>query len=208
MVTPTFQISESSRVRSIWTARSDGECLRYRLDVVAASAADAVQSVGGWLYDRAMAGWDVTVLLPQKCDTRPLRILGVKAMELESRFDRMRGDDASAGPLPGSTASHSLAVSAAAYTVDGRIHELVREALDDRLTEVALWGDGWPLAVDRGMARVQHVLSAAARTFKGHALAAAEIAAGTDCETVDPTEAMLYDTVACPPADFELVGLG
>ena len=89
MVTPTFDISESSRVRSIdGPARTDGECLRYRLDVVAASAADAVHSAGGWLYDRAMAGWEVTVLLPQSCDSRPLRILGVRAMDLEAGLDR------------------------------------------------------------------------------------------------------------------------
>ena len=62
--------------------------MRYRLDVIAASAADAVHSAGGWLYDRAMAGWEVTVLLPQSCDSRPLRILGVGAMDLESGFDR------------------------------------------------------------------------------------------------------------------------
>ncbi len=192
MVTPTFDISESSRVRSIRSARTDGEYLRYRLDVVAASAADAVQSAGGWLYDRAMAGWEVTVLLPQCCDSRPLRILGVGAMDLESGFDR-------AG-----SATHSLAVSAEVFAADDRIRETVLKALNYRLTEVALWGEGWPLAVNRGMARVQHVLSAAARTFKGHALAAA----GICCDTVDPTETMLYDMAACSPADFELVRLG
>jgi hypothetical protein len=54
------------------------------------------------------------------------------------------------------------------------------------------------------MASVQHVLSAAARTFKGHALAAA----GIGCGTIDPIETMLYDTAACSPADFELVRPG
>jgi len=65
MVTPTFDIGDSSRVRSIRTARTarvSGELARYRLDVVAASAADAVRSAGGWLYDRSMAGWEVTGL--------------------------------------------------------------------------------------------------------------------------------------------------
>jgi hypothetical protein len=195
MVTPTFDISESSRVRSIRTARpahTDGERLRYRLDVVAASAADAVHSAGGWLYDRAMAGWEVTALLPHGCDSRPLRILGVKAMDLEAGFDRT------------GSATHSLAVSAEVFAADDRIRETVLKALNDGLTEVALWGEGWPLAVNRGMARVQHVLSSAARTFKGHALAAA----GIRCGTVDPTEAMLYDMAACSPADFNLVRLG
>jgi len=195
MVTPTFDISDSSRVRSIRTARparTDGECLRYRLDVVAASAADAVHSAGGWLYDRAMAGWEVTVLLPQGCDSRPLRILGVKAMDLEARLDRT------------GSATHSLAVSAEVFAADDRIREMVLKALNHGLTEVALWGEGWPLAVNRGMDRAQHVLSSAARTFKGHALAVA----GIRCGTVDPTEAMLYDMAACTSADFDLVRLG
>ncbi len=192
MVTPTFDTSESSRVRSIRTARTDSECLRYRLDVIAASAADAAQAAGGWLYDRVMAGWEVTVLLPQSGDSRPLRILGVGAMDLDAGFDRM------------GSATHSLAVSAEVFAADDRIRETVLKALNHRLTEVALWGDGWPLAVNRGMATVQHVLSAAARTFKSHALAAA----GIRCDMIDPTETMLYDMAACSPADFELVRLG
>ncbi|HWF27336.1 MAG TPA: hypothetical protein VG327_02980, partial [Mycobacterium sp.] len=81
MVTPTFDISESSRVSAARTTRADGECLRYRLDVVAASTVDVVQSAGGWLYDRVMAGWEVTVLLPHSCDSRSLRILGVRTSE-------------------------------------------------------------------------------------------------------------------------------
>jgi hypothetical protein len=30
--------------------------------VVAADVIDVVKFAGGWLFDRAMAGWDVTVL--------------------------------------------------------------------------------------------------------------------------------------------------
>ncbi|ETB36586.1 hypothetical protein O977_01065, partial [Mycobacterium avium subsp. paratuberculosis 10-5975] len=76
MVAPTFDISKSSAAR---VTRANDEGLRYRLDVVAASTVDVVQSAGGWLYDRAMAGWEVTVLLPHGCNTRSLRILGVRA---------------------------------------------------------------------------------------------------------------------------------
>src|ERR1700739_2914666 len=78
MVTP--YISKSSRVTAARATRADGECLRYRLDVVAASAADVVQSAGGWLYDRAMAGWEVAVLLPHGGDTRSLRVLGGRGL--------------------------------------------------------------------------------------------------------------------------------
>ena len=68
---------------------------------------------------------------------------------------------------------------------------------------VALWGDGWPLGVDRAMTRTQHVLSAAARRFKGYALAAAGLA----CGTVDPTETLLCDMATCSPVGSELVRL-
>jgi hypothetical protein len=178
MVTPTFDISHNSRVTDARSTRADGECLRYRLDVVAASAAADVQSAAGGLYDRVMAGWEVTVLLPAGCDTRPLRILGVHAPEPEAQ-----------PALMGST-SQSLAVSAEAFTADARVRERVLESLSDRLTEVALWGDGWPLAVDRATTRAQYVLSAAARRFKGYALAAAGVA----CAAVDPTETLLTDS--------------
>jgi hypothetical protein len=193
MVTPTFDISESSRVGAVRATRADGECLRYRLDVVATSAADVVQSAGGWLYDRVMAGWEVTVLLPDGCDSRSLRILGVQALDLEAQF-ALTGT--------GST-SQSLAVSAEAFTADARVRDTVLESLDNGLTEVALWGDGWPLGVNRAMARAQHLLSTAARTFKGYALTAA----GIPCNSVDATEPLLCDMATCSRIDSGLIRL-
>jgi hypothetical protein len=147
-----------------------------------------VQSAGGWLYDRVMAGWEVTALLPDGCDTRPLRVLGVQALDPEARA------------RTGST-SQSLAVSAEAFTADARVRDKVLESLDGRLTEVALWGDGWPLGVNRAMTRAQHVLSAAARRFKGYALAAA----GIPCAAVGPTETLLCDGPSA--VDSELIRL-
>jgi hypothetical protein len=191
MVTPTFDISHNSRVTAARATPADGECLRYRLDVVALSAADVVQSAGGWLYDRVMAGWEVTVLLPHSCDIRPLRILGVQALDPESQ------------PALTESTSQSLAVSADAFTADARVREKVLESLGDRLTEVALWGDGWPLAVNRAMTRAQHVLSSAARSFKGYALTAA----GIGCDSVDPTETLLCDMATCSPVDSQLIRL-
>ena len=59
--------------------------MRYRLDVVAANAADAVRFAGGWMYDRVMAGWDVTVLVADRSDDRPLHILGVEMIAISNR---------------------------------------------------------------------------------------------------------------------------
>jgi hypothetical protein len=194
MVTPIFDMRGSRRVSAARPTRPDDEHLRYQLDVVAVSAVDVVQSAGGWLYDRVMAGWAVSVLLSQSCDTRPLRVLGVQALDLESEFASSELDPT----------SQSLAVSADVFAADVRVRDRVLNALDKSMTEVALWGDGWPLGVDRGMTRVQHVLSAAARAFKGQALAAA----GIPCSSVDPTEALLCDMATCLPVGSELVRLG
>jgi hypothetical protein len=192
MVTPTFDIGDyrtrGAALRSPGP-RAETESLRYRLDVVAASAGDAVRAAGGWMYDRATAGWEVTVLLPQACDTRPLQILGVGAVDLDSGFTR---------PM-----SQGLAVSAEVFTADARVRAKVLTALDHRLTEVALWGDGWSLG-NRGMTRVQHVLSGAARVFKGYALTAA----GIGCGAVDPTETLLCDMATGSRVDSELIRLG
>jgi pimeloyl-ACP methyl ester carboxylesterase len=38
---------------------ADWKPTRYRIDVVGPSIADIFWSVGGWIVDRAMAGWDV-----------------------------------------------------------------------------------------------------------------------------------------------------
>jgi hypothetical protein len=189
MVTPTFDTSQNSRLTGARATR--GECLLYRLDVVAASAADIVQFAGGWLYDRVMAGWEVTALLTQECDTRPLRILGVRTADAEARL-----------ALAAST-SQSLAVSAEAFSADPLVRDKVLKSLDDRLTEVALWGEGWPLGVDRAVTRARHVLSAAARRFKGHALAAA----GIPSALVDSTETLLCDAAPGSPVDSGLVRL-
>ena len=187
MITPTFDTSASGRTTAATTTAVEAGSLRYRLDVVAASAGDVVSSAGGWLYDRVMAGWEVTVLLPHRCDTRALRILGVRVADAGSGWD--------------DTTGRSLAVSVEAFTADARVRDRVLTSLDDRLTEVALWGDGWPPGVHRALTPAQQVLSVAARTFKGHALTAA----GIGCGTVDPTESLLCGASA--PVDPELVRL-
>ncbi|WP_375486367.1 hypothetical protein [uncultured Mycobacterium sp.] len=168
--------------------------LKYRLDVVANSLVDVVRSAGGWLYDRAAAGWEVTVILPQHRDTRPLQILGVRTVELESQF----------APTSTIWPSHGLAVSADVFASTPRVRELVFNALDHRLTEVALWNDGWPLTVGRRTTTVKHVLSGAARAFKAHALAAA----GVSGQPVCPTETLLSDMKTGLPVDSELVPVG
>jgi len=175
------------------TPHRDACAVKYRLDVVAASPADVVCSVGGWLYDRVRAGWDVNVLLPQRCDTRPLQILGMQATGLDWQIPA-----ASSG-----CRTRGLAVSAEMFASDSRIRHEVLQALDHWMTEVTLWHDDWPLAVGHRTTTVQHVLSAAACAFKRHALTAAGIS-----DTVGPTETLRSDMKACLPVDSELIPVG
>lgn len=156
--------------RVVRAARSAGRhdaCGPYRLDVIGTDVADVVQSAGGWLYDRVMAGWEVNVLMPRGGDRRALQILGVRTVDLATAL---------------SAGGTGLAVSAGAYAAEGCVREALQAALDHRLTEVTVWGEGWPARIDGVTTAVRYPLSAAARVFKGQALAAAGIAAG-------PTEA-------------------
>lgn len=134
--------------------------MRYRLDVVAPCVVDAVKFAGGWLVDRVMAGWDVTVLIGADEDVRPLEILGVEIIDLETVLQSW--DDR---PHP-----QTVAVAAELFNGDERVRRGVLGALEQGHTEVTLWGEGCPpeLSVDP----VRHELSAAARAFKAQALTA------------------------------------
>ena len=137
---------------------------RYQLNVIAASVADVVQSAGGWLFDRRMAGWEVNILLSGQNDAHALRILGATTVDLRSGLACfLRGPERAAG----------LAVAADLLAIDESIQSEVLEAVRSGLTEVALWGDSRPANVGGQVDSTEYRLSAAARMFKGHAMAAA-----------------------------------
>jgi hypothetical protein len=149
--------------------------MRYRLDVVARSVPEVVKFAGGWLVDRAMAGWDVTVLISADQDMRPLEILGVDVIDLEAALE-----DWTDRPHP-----QTVAVAADLLGCDERIRRGVLGALDSGQTEVTLWGERCPDELDGTMRSVHHELSAAARAFKAQALAAA---LDPDADAVGDTE--------------------
>jgi len=137
--------------------------MRYRLDVVAPSVLDAVRCAGGWICDRVMAGWEVTVLVDSDDDLRPLQILGAETLDLESVLEAWEDR-----PHP-----QTVAVAADLFDRDPRVLAHVRNALDQGATEVTLWGERLPAELDHSVDSAQHHLSAAARAFKARALAAA-----------------------------------
>ncbi len=164
--------------------------MRYRLDVVAANVTDVVRFAGGWMYDRVMAGWDVTVLLADDADERPLHILGVETADLESALALW-----AERPHP-----QTVAVAADLFTSDERVRRGVLGALEQGLTEVTLWGEHWPAELDDSVDAVRHELSAAARAFKAQALTAAG-----EAGSVAGTETFRCGVMATPSVAADLI---
>jgi hypothetical protein len=176
--------------------------MRYRLDVVASSVVDVVRFAGGWLFDRAMAGWDVTVLLTDLVDhpdDRPLQILGAQILDLEYALAAI-GSEAETRPRP-----QALAAAADLFGCDSRVRQGVLQALDHGVTEVTLWGESWPAELDDSVGLVQHRLSMAAQIFKGQALAAALNVEGVPVSSVGHTETFRSGLLACPSVATDLV---
>lgn len=139
---------------------------RPRLDVLAETVDDVVYRAGGWLADRALAGWDVEVFVAEPgadvTEARPLRILGASVC-------RLHHESSSAG----GTRADAVAVAAELFCADARIRDRVLYAYDKDLLEVTVWGEVMPAELMARFAPVEHVLSSAAQAFKSHALRAA-----------------------------------
>lgn len=163
--------------------------MRYRLDVVAPTVLDAVRFAGGWIYDRVMAGWDVTVLVGRDEDVRPLQVLGARTLDLESVLESWQER-----PHP-----QTVAVAADLFGRDERVRRGVLGALDQGATEVTLWGATLPAELGSSVDSVEHRLSAAARAFKAQALAAAP--GGAEI-AVSPTEVFCCGMMASVAADL------
>lgn len=136
--------------------------------MIAPSVPDAVAAAGGWLFDRALAGWDVLALVADLPDPRPMQILGVRTADMERGLT---------SPVPGPK-PHTLAADARLYETDERVRQIVLRAVQQRLTEVLLWGADEPEDLVGELDPVTHRLSVAARAFKAEALLAAGAARG------------------------------
>lgn len=129
----------------------------------APSTGVTVRAAGGWMFDHVMEGWNILALVVNLTDSRPLRILGVRAVDM---------DDALSSPLSGPS-PHTLAVDADLYESDVRVQERVSRAIGHG-ADVWLWG---MTESSHGGDSVRHQLSLAARAFKTQALMAAAVPA-------------------------------
>jgi hypothetical protein len=136
---------------------------RYQLHVFAPNIADAVASVGGLIFDRAMAGWDVTVVVDDgDIDDRPVRILGGRVAAAVSGPDRV-------GSVP---RPQTLAVATDVLVKSEQVRRLVLAARTAKASDILLWGRHHPPNLNCRFVPVHHQPSAAAQVFKSHALAA------------------------------------
>ena len=157
-----------------WWAYAHQHVLRYRLAVLAPNARHVVEHAGGWLFDRAMSGWEVTVALTDVSDVAPLRILGATVLEWE-------------GPL--AVPMHHrfpnvLAVDPELLATDDRIRVGLLESLRRGLFEVVLWDQTLPAGFDELAGRKEYELSVAALAFKRQALTMV----GATIDSLRPTE--------------------
>ncbi|SEH85421.1 hypothetical protein SAMN04489835_4914 [Mycolicibacterium rutilum] len=141
----------------------DGRVNRHQLTVLAADLADVVGLAGGWLFDRACAGWDVTVRVDGCRDARALTILGADPAGSIT-------DELFSAPTDG-----ALAVSATLLREDARVRAYAFETARRGDVEVMAWGVDLPDGLRGRIDPSPHQLSVAARAFKARALAAAEL---------------------------------
>ncbi|MET7769372.1 hypothetical protein [Nocardia sp. NPDC005366] len=145
-----------------------------------------VTHAGGWLFDRAMAGWEVVVLVDETDDRRALEILGAHVVDLESALASPIRI-----PLP-----QAIAVDSQLYRADARVRDGIAEVFDYRLIdEVTMWGDGVPYDLEERLIPVRHRLSTAARMFKQTALSAA----GARSAPTEPSELFRSRTALSRP---------
>lgn len=161
------------------------KALQYELNVVADDVADVVSGIGGWLFDRAMAGWRVSVAADEAGDDRALGILGLKAV----------------GP---SGLWRSAEADAVVMTAIGTSRF---EPGDQGLTmrnpggDVVFFGSRGPEGLGLQLERARYRPSAAALAFKAHALAVA----GVDPASADTVETLFRCGRSAGLLDADLV---
>jgi hypothetical protein len=147
---------------------------RYQFQVVTANITDAVMSIGGLIFDRAMAGWDVSVVVDggtdRFIDDRPIRILGGRVVKrLENRVE-----------LP--ARPHMFAVATDVMVKSESVRRQVLAAGNDKQAEVLLWGRHHPTNLNSRFVAARHRPSVAAHVFKSQALAAGGAGVGNQAD--------------------------
>ncbi|MGV9408701.1 hypothetical protein ACWDOP_02205 [Nocardia sp. NPDC003693] len=169
--------------------------LRYKVAVGARNPAEVVRFAGGWLFDRVHAGWDVTVVVSEHGDPRPLQILGANVLHLDECLAWGAYDQ-----WP-----HLLVLDTALFAADPRVASIVMGTVDSGRSDVMLWGEVVPDELSRRMGSVNHRLSSAAKAFKARACAAAAVPAGS-AEQEEVFRIAAWPVLEFPRADIGRTG--
>jgi hypothetical protein len=137
----------------------------HRLTVLAPTVADIVASAGGWLFDRASAGWSVSVLLADESSDRPLRILGAETVGLctaracaqQVQYRRF------------------VVISTELLSAGHPLRTALVSGLGERKRAITLWGEPCPGEPEYSIETLTYRPSAAAQAFKAQALVAAGV---------------------------------
>ncbi|WP_328394367.1 hypothetical protein [Nocardia sp. NBC_00416] len=142
-------------------AQARRRTLRHRAVVVTPTVADAVDCLGGWMFDRTMAGSETIVLTPCAGHARALEILGATATEFGDLTDYPEW----------ATGFEVLAVAADVHTADARVQEMVRARRDLGMEQTYFWGRCPAIGFGREFAvATSHQVSLAGHAFKCRAL--------------------------------------
>ncbi|MFD4406775.1 hypothetical protein ACFWPH_28830 [Nocardia sp. NPDC058499] len=163
-VADDFDSSETRAPARSGAATRPRRIPRHTGVVLASSVAEVVDCLGGWIFDRTLAGCETIVFTPTPGDTRALAILGAKTADY--------GD---IPVVPGWCDSFGvLAVSAAMYEADQLAGEAVDARRSDGTNRTYLWGERPGAGSGREFAVITpHQVSLAGQAFKRQALAAA-----------------------------------
>lgn len=157
--------------------------IRPRAVIVAPSVAEAVVRLGGWVFDRAIGGWEVMAAVPGGGRHRALEILGARMIDLEEWL----------GLPNGWTGLDMLAVESGLYSDDERLREIVLQRLTLSAKQNLVWG-GPPATELHDIATLaHHKVSLAGRAFKRKALDA------LDGDPDRQTDAETFWTTPCGP---------
>lgn len=134
---------------------------RLRLAILGLTVGEVVHAAGGWVFDRSLAGWDVTVIVSNLIDPRPVAILGAQGLDFSWALTA-----AGSGLHP-----HALAVSAELIADNRVVRDGLLSVIDEGTTEISTWGEEWPKGFDGvTVEQTTHRLSHAAKVFKRAAL--------------------------------------
>lgn len=163
-VADDFDSSETRAPARSGAATRPRRMPRHTGVVLGSSVAEVVECLGGWIFDRTLAGCETIVFTPAPDETRALAILGAKTADY--------GD---IPVVPGWCDSFGvLAVSAAMYEADRLARETVGARRNDGTNRTYLWGGEPGTGSGREFAVITpHQVSLAGQAFKRQALAAA-----------------------------------